>query len=222
MAKPSSRGPAPGPTLIRQLARLAGTPLPASSPSVPDRLSQWFDWNRAVALQGALDGRLRPAQDDLPAFDAGEDADCARVRAGLAASIHDAATVLAGADVEACCRHYATLQRTLQAASGRLRGRLRDMLSQGTPAQARLAELDALLEQALSPRESVLLARIPQLLKRHCEAAADGDPAGSGPPPATATPPPPAFVQDMQTLLQSELELRFHPIDGLLAALRTH
>ncbi len=219
MAKPSSRGPAPGPTIIRQLAHVAGTPLPASSPSVPDRLSEWFDWNRAVALQSALDGRLPPAADNVQAFDAEQQADCARRREELATSIEHMEALLADADLEACCRHYLSTQRSLQAAAGRLRGRLRDMLVQAGPAQARLAEVDALLEQVLGPRESFLLARIPQVLKQQADRA--GDTAGTGTPAAT-TPPHSAFVRHLQALLRSELELRFHPIDGLLAALRTH
>ncbi len=219
MAKPSSRGPAPGPTIIRQLAHVAGTPLPASSPSVPDRLSEWFDWNRAVALQSALDGRLPAADDSIPAFDAEQQADCARTRAELATSIERMEAQLADADLDACCRQYLTTQRSLQAAAGRLRGRLRDMLAQAGPAQARLAQVDGLLEQVLGPRESFLLARIPHLLKQQADRA--GDTAGNATP-ASATPPHPAFVRHLQALLRSELELRFHPIDGLLAALRTH
>jgi len=220
MAKPSSRGPAPGPTIIRQLARLAGTPLPPSSPSVPDRLSQWFDWNRAVALQAALDGRLTPVEDDIPPFDADQDADIARTRLELETAVAQVATALAGADLDACHRHHATLQRSLQIATGRLRGRLRDMLSQGTPAQARLAEVDALLEQVLAPRESQLLGGISKALKqRPTPPPVDDDGDGQDTVPGPA---PPSFARELQALLHSELELRFHPIEGLLAALRTH
>lgn len=220
MAKPSSRGPAPGPTIIRQLAQLAGSTLPASSPSVPERLSQWFDWSRAVALQGALDGQLPPPDIDAARFDANEEGDCARIRAEMGAVVARTAAALADADLEACRKHYLSVQRSLQAATGRLRGRLRDMLAQGTPAQARVAEVDALLEQVLSPRESSLLASIPRAIgqqsERHLATAAV---IATGPAEAE---PNPAFVRELQALLQSELELRFLPIDGLLSALRTH
>lgn len=219
MAKPSSRGPAPGPTIIRQLAHAAGTPLPASSPSVPDRLSEWFDWNRAVALQGALDGRLPPPDDGIPAFDAGQQAECMQARETLAASIEGMEAQLADADLDACCRQYQSIQRSLQAVTGRLRGRLRDMLAQGEPARARLAEVDALLEQVLGPRESFLLAKIPQLMKQHAGRTGSTGEATTG---SSTTPHHPAFVRHLQALLRSELELRFHPIDGLLAALRPH
>lgn len=230
MAKPSSRGPVPGPTIIRQLAQLAASPPPASSPSVPDRLSQWFDWNRAVALQGALDGRLPPAEADAACFDASEEADCARIRTEMGTLVARTAMALGDADHEACRTHYLSVQRSLQAATGRLRGRLRDMLAQGTPTQARLAQVDALLEQVLSPRESSLLAGIPlairQRAERHATAESPhGDIADGAA--ATAAGPAPgqhhtAFVRELQALLQSELELRFLPIDGLLSALRTH
>ena len=47
-----------GPEFLRLLARLSDGAMPASSPALTDRLGQWVDWSRAVALSGALGGRL--------------------------------------------------------------------------------------------------------------------------------------------------------------------
>jgi len=115
--------------------------------------------------------------------------------------------------------------------TGLLRGRLRDMLALQSPAKARLAEVDAVMEATLSPREQALLAIVPGLLGVHFQRLRD---AGAPDTPDTAadaaddTPAAPAagpwlarFRQDMRTALLAELDVRFHPIDGLLAALRT-
>ena len=47
-----------GPEYLRLLARLSDGAMPATSPALTDRLGQWVDWSRAVALSGALGGRL--------------------------------------------------------------------------------------------------------------------------------------------------------------------
>ena len=54
------------------------------------------------------------------------------------------------------------------AATGRLRGRLRDMVA-ARPALARLAEVDAAMEQVLAPREHALLSSVPDLMAAHFE-----------------------------------------------------
>jgi hypothetical protein len=75
------------------------------------------------------------------------------------------------------------------------------------------------MEQALSPREQQLLASVPALLGAHFERLRDD--AG------TAEVDPDSgwlhlFRNDMQAVLLAELDVRFHPIEGLLAALRPH
>ncbi|RZA14698.1 MAG: DUF3348 family protein, partial [Lysobacteraceae bacterium] len=119
------------------------------------------------------------------------------------------------------------LHQRIQRRQPRLRGNLRDRLAAGTPAQARLAALDALMEQVATPREHALLAAVPGLLGTRqadlqglalagratdlpAQAAPSGDPWRH------------AFRKDMQDLLLAELDVRFMPIDGLLAALRPH
>ena len=86
------------------------------------------------------------------------------------------------------------------------------------------------MEATLSPREQALLGIVPGLLGQHFQrlrdagapdTPADAD-ASAGDTPATPAGPWLArFRQDMRTALLAELEIRFHPIDGLLAALRT-
>lgn len=225
MAKTAQRTPVPGPAFIRLLARLAESNLSSTGPALSDRLSEWVDWTRAVTLSKALDGRLPPAVEG-PDFDADEDAECQRIRAALEATIvqepeptgrarRSADGDMAEATIEYTVfrERYVTLQRSMLAATSRLRGRLRDMLTRTSPEMARLAEVDALMEQTLSAREHSLLAKVPVLLGVHFERLRD---AGSDDAWLEV------FRRDMQSLLLAELDVRFQPIEGLLAALRTH
>jgi hypothetical protein len=78
------------------------------------------------------------------------------------------------------------------------------------------------MEQVLAPREHALLAGVPDLLAAHFERMREAAPA----PPASAPGPAPhawldRFRLDMRELLLAEFDLRFSPVDALLAALRT-
>ncbi|MET0550440.1 MAG: DUF3348 family protein, partial [Xanthomonas sp.] len=102
----------------------------------------------------------------------------------------------------------------------------RDMLGQGPAALARLAEVDAVMELTLSPREQTVLATAPGLLEQHFLRLrpVDADvPASAAPNPEAVQIPAwlETFHADMQRALLAELELRFQPIDALLAALRS-
>lgn len=222
-----------GPTFIRLLARLTALEAGASGPSLPDRLSRWLDWTHAIALSTALDGRTPPAPEDVPSFDSREEAECARARAVLVKAIEGARELApraasrsdATADFAPFRQRYLTLQRSMQGTTGQLRGRLRDMLAQVSPSMARLAEVDAVMEMALSPREQKLLATVPAVLGDHfdwlrraheTEAAAAGE--------GTATSQDSwldRFRGDMRSVLLAELDVRFQPVEALLAALRT-
>jgi hypothetical protein len=102
------------------------------------------------------------------------------------------------------------------------------VLAAGAPGTTRLAMVDAVMEQALGARERSLLASVPAILAGHFErlrraehiALADAEASGD-----TATMTPGAwlvtFRKDMQSVLLAELDLRFQPVEGLLAALRT-
>jgi hypothetical protein len=105
------------------------------------------------------------------------------------------------------------------------------MLAARTPAMARLAVIDAVMERALSERERNLLASVPGLLAGHFErlraaeeqALATAETAEASEDAAPVTPGAwlDVFRKDMQSVLLAELEVRFQPVEGLLAALRT-
>lgn len=227
----ATRAPVAGPTFIRLLARVVDAAVEPSGAAPSARLGQWIDWTRAVALSRALDRPL----DAPPPAQRGDDpaAEVAGVRHALAARIADPeawARALPPDPADdtgfaAARKHYASLQHAMQAGTGRLRGALRDRLAAGTPSQARLAELDAVMEQIASPREQQLLASVPALLaERYDRLHHQGGPARDGGDLLATAAPETAwsdgFRQDLQQLLQAELELRFMPLDGLLAALR--
>jgi hypothetical protein len=194
-----------------------------------------------------------PRDDHPPAVAAGvqadghaEEAECARLRTSLAKAIVGDSTFAAArrrgsaqapaqnasadtaVDYAVFRQRYLSIQQTMETTIGDLRGRLRAMLATRTPAMARLAVVDAVMERALSPREHNLLATVPGMLAGHFErlraaeretlaaAEAAGDAAGgrSG---AWLD----VFRKDMQSVLLAELELRFQPVEGLLAALLT-
>jgi hypothetical protein len=89
-----------------------------------------------------------------------------------------------------------------------LRERLRALLRRGSPAQARLAALDAVMEQLLALRERHLLAKLPGLLAprwQHWQAQPGAWRQG--------------FGAEVQALLLAELDLRLQPAEGLAEAL---
>ena len=224
--------PVAGPTFIRLLARIVEVEGPPSGLAPSQRLGQWIDWTRAVTLSRALDRPL----DAPPVAPRGDDpaGEVQQARRALEAQIgdHEAwervlcnAAADGGTGLAEPRKRYAAIQHAMQAATGRLRGSLRDRLAQGTPAQARLAELDAVMELVASPREHRLLAAVPGLLAErcidlHCQAA-----AGRDAPDLLAQVAPAGDAwrhvlrKDMHDLLLAELDVRFMPIDGLLAAL---
>lgn len=226
MRTPPQRTPLPGPAFIRLLARLTDVDVTPSPHSLPERLSQWLDWNRAVALSRALDAS--PASPVAATSDPqAEAAEAARLRGALTRAIVDMPELAApcadsedprpaAPDYALFHKRYLAHQQAMLAATGMLRGRLREQLATRSPALARLAEVDAVMELTLSPREHTLLAAVPTLLGEHFQRLRQAALAGR----------PPAgnawldlFGHDMQQLLLAELDVRFHPIDALLAAL---
>jgi hypothetical protein len=235
-----------GPTFIRLLARLTDVDARPSRQSLSERLGQWLDWTHALALSTTLDGTPSQVDVDAPTFCSAEAEECARVRRSLVSAIvgdgtfatsrqrvvEQAWTGEEGApeavDYSVFRQRYLAIQRSMQAATGNLRGRLRDMLAQQSVDMARLADVDAVMERVLSPREQALLARVPVLLGDRFErlrqseqkALAEAQVAEV----ATAITPGAwldVFRQDVQSVLLAELDVRFHPVEGLLAALRT-
>nr|WP_312681858.1 DUF3348 family protein [Stenotrophomonas chelatiphaga] len=233
MAKPSPRPPVAGPPLIRAMQRLGPHSGPAESPALPAVLGSWVDWNRAVALARALDGSL-PEQPEQPA-DIDVDRlveECARARSTHAEAIHalmaELQQPMSPVEFE---RRHAALQRAQLTTTGRLRGRLRDALARTDDHGARLAEIDAVMEQVLAPREYRLLNRLPPHLAACLPTAISADsPAVDADAASPAVMPdplpepswPPALRDTVRDLLLAELDLRFHPIDALSAAVHPH
>lgn len=221
-----------GPTFIRLLARLTDVDVPASRQSLPDRLSHWLDWKHSLALSTALDGS--PSADALgsQSFGSEDEEECVRLRESLVQAIaNDPVLGVATADDAVAPdyvvfrQRYLTLQRRMSAATGHLRGRLRDKLAAQSLELARLAEVDSVMEMALSPREQMLLAGVPARLgERYERLRQEAQPEGMAPEdmPAGATAAwLDEFRKDMQSVLLAELDVRFQPVEGLLAALRT-
>ena len=171
-----------------------------------------------------------------PDPDAALTAECRRLRSTLEAAIRDDGRdwtlplrPRAGGDgtglaagVTAVQRHCQGLQRDLQAATGRLRGELRERLACRAGVQARLAAVDAVMEGLLAPREHALLVPlVPAVVARFEQLHARHDDADSPLPGAEPAPWRAAFRSEARQLLLAELDLRFHPIEALLAALHS-
>ena len=241
-----------GPTFIRTLARLTDADVPPPARSLADQLSQWVDWNHAVALSTALDGRPPAALLDDRILRSAEDDECARVQAALTSAIvADRAFAAstprgpgrvtpASSDADETLefafyrQRYLALQQTMEAGVGRLRERLRALLTHGEPGMVRLAAVDAVMERALGRRERALLSAAPTLLSEHferlrqaalttaAETAATDTPTADGVQPAASGAWLETFRKDMRNVLLAELDVRLQPAQGLLAALRTH
>ena len=241
-----------GPALIRLLARLTDVDVPESGQSLSDRLSQWLGWTDAIALSSVLSGNPPAVPANARAFGRAEEDECVRVRSLLAKAIAGD-SVLAGSkrrgpasasafaqsvpvdappDYAMFRQRYVAQQQSMETAVGNLRGRLRGMLATRTPAMARLAVVDAVMERALSERERNLLASVPGLLAGHFERLRDASQKAhaahveDADASQDATPVQPGawldvFRKDMQSVLLAELEVRLQPVEGLLAALRT-
>lgn len=240
-----------GPMLIRLLARLAEIDVSEPRQPLSDRLSQWLGWTDAITLSSALNVKPPATADHArPAAGAGSNAErlCARARASLAdviggtadakrdraqphhAIARDAAAAApATADYAEFRQHYLSMQQVMQTDIGTLRARLRSMLATATPRLARLAALDAAMEQALGTREQKLLTCVPALLGTYFARLRDAEqqalaadaPASQSSPPVAAGAWLDTFRHDMQRVLLAELDIRFQPVEGLLAALRT-
>jgi len=235
-----------GPALIRLLARLTDVEVAESSQSLSDRLSQWLGWTDAIGLSTALSGNPPVVAPGARAFGSAEESECARVRASLTSTIARETTLSAAnrrgspreraqaaptevvVDYAVVRQQYQSIQQTMDTDIGNLRGRLRAMLAARTPAMARLAVVDAIMERALSPRERNLLAGVPGMLAGHFDrlrlaeqaSLADADAAGESAAVKAGTWQN-VFRKDMQSVLLAELDVRFQPVEGLLAALRT-
>ncbi|WP_348752902.1 DUF3348 family protein [uncultured Aquincola sp.] len=214
MARAPRRAEITGAALVRLLARLTEADVPESRLQFAQRLAHWVGWADAISLYGALGpaggpAAPEPAATRQPANDPHADAE--QVRQQLTRWLVEPADEAREAqDAEGYApwrRHCSSRQNGMERAIAPLRERLRRQLAARSPAMARLAEVDAVMEQVLAPQEQRLLATVPGWLGKHFERL-----RRSG---------QPGFEQDLQAVLLAELEIRFQPVQGLLEALAT-
>lgn len=222
MVQVSRRTGLTGSALIRLLARLADTDVPESKQAFADRLSHWLSWTDAISLSAALDGSPATPTPGARAFGSADEAECTRVRTALVKAI--ATPMDTSTDFPQYRRRYVARQQAMEAGIGPLRGRLRSRLAAGSPAMARLAAVDAVMEQVLGAHEQRLLSTVPALLEKHFARLRRADQATSPDEPEGEVQPGKwldVFAKDMQGVLLAELDIRFQPVEGLLEALRT-
>ena len=249
-ARESRRPPPSGTAFIRLLAALNDVQVPESNEAFAQRLSRWVEWTDAIPLSEALANPSTRTQDAGSAASMLVNADereFRRVRAALAklaqppaAASTDRATSRRTASPQLATpdapddfsphrRRYIAAQQAMEANITPLRRRLRSSLTDASAAQARLAALDAVMEQVVGARERELLATVPRRLERRFEQlrqdhlAAQADVPAPDNTPGTPFEPDAwlaTFHQDMRALLLAELDLRMQPVEGLLEALR--
>jgi hypothetical protein len=237
-----------GPELVRLLARLAqtvGQAGPPRSESAFDlQLSQWLGWTDAVALAAGLDVAVAarsPAGATEPAD--GWLAQAARVRSDVVGAIsrHGQSAVkrprvpldgragvrAAGiginddpADFSAQRQHIRQQQESMEAAVSGLRSGLRAALASHSVPMAKLAAVDCVIEQALVLPMQSLTSAVPRLLERyfrHVQLPTSAASVPSNAPPAWLN----AYLKEQEKVLLAELDFRFQPIEGLMAALQS-
>ena len=167
---------------------MVAEPLAESKQPFAERLGQWLDFADALSLYAALN---TPLQADNTVARSGPAASARGSRPrprGPERVDHDGRHTEAGQGAGRIAhpgaqgigrrrrrlrpyhRYYAAHQRDMNAVIGPLRARVRAILSQCCPRLAQLAELDALMDQALAARERSLLATVPTLLGKRFEA----------------------------------------------------
>lgn len=200
--------------LTRLLARWADAPPVDKRPAFAERLGHWLSWSDAISLSTALNATPTEA---APARARGsEEADFHRVRAALEASIAAGPREPAPDPIEfgPLRRHCIARQQAMEEAVGALRRRLRDALTRHSAEGARLAAIDAVMDQTLALRERSLLGLVPLRLQAHFERLQRA--AGED------THWPQTFHDDMGRVLRAELAHRLLPAQGLLDALCAH
>jgi hypothetical protein len=214
--------------LVRLLARWNEAEVREPAASTAERLSQWLAWTDAIALSTVLNAPATRAK----AITGTPDDDCARVRDGLARTIRDDSLYANDGDAPEATTvdfapyrlRYLARQQAMEAGVGPLRAKLRSALAARSAEMAKLATVDAVMEQALEAREHSLLATVPAMLEKHFKRLRQAAEPAPEAPDVEAVPPGwlEVFHQDIRDLLLAELDFRFQPVDGLLEALRSH
>jgi hypothetical protein len=232
MVQVSRRTGFTGSALASLLSRLTDIEVPEPGQGFADRLSHWFTWTDAILLSAALHGSTATAPSEARGGSNAEEGECIRTRAALANAIADETR---GADTQTTAaftpyrRRYVAMQQAMQASISPLRARLRATLAARSPAMARLAAVDAVMDQVLGAHEHSLLSGVPVLLEKHFNRLRQADQAV---PRETQPPGEPdggiqpgewlnMFGKHMRSVLLAELDIRMQPVEGLLDALRT-
>ncbi len=111
-------------------------------------------------------------------------------------------------------RYWVDHQKQMVLVLGRWRRRLRELLSDAGGTAHALAQMDAVMDQALTPRETRWLASMPYRFEQGLLARLHHPPSG----PAQAE----AFDTDIRQCLLAELQLRSQPVCGLIDAFKSH
>jgi hypothetical protein len=242
-AREPRRTPPIGSAFIRALTALDDVPAPAAPDAFAQRLAQWLAWTDAFSLSAALGDATERC--DVPGFGgqgalAADERELARVRAALARTIADAPVggaqprrvdrPLAGAvaptempvDFVTYRQRYSKCQLAMETQIVPLRRRLRSSLADRSPALAKLAELDSVMEQVVGAQERALLATVGARLEPCFDRLrpAQGDASSQSSPSSQPAPWLDSFRQEMRSLLLAELDLRLQPVEGLLEACR--
>jgi len=220
-----------GPKLLRLLARLTDAGTSGAAPSLSAVMSRWLGWTDAIALSTALSTPPGSHSADVPSrapvrgnASVNLDAAGTHVRNMLTVSItgqgassdsrrrmpaRQIAPDPVDVDFAVHRQRYVTLQMQMEREIAGLRARLRTALASKSPQAAKLAMLDTVMEQVLGAREQAVLAAVPGMLEPHFTRLRGAEGAWLN-----------VFRTDMQSVLLAELEIRFQPVDALLAALR--
>jgi hypothetical protein len=224
-----------GSALVGMLAQLALIDPPSAAPSFVEGMGRWLGWKEAIPLSSVLQqaapgaaAAVSAARALNQAGNANADAwgrELGRAQAALTLAIeHNSHTAREdGHDFLPFRRWCVGVQQNMDSTLSPLREQLRTAVAKRSPALARLAALDAVLAQALAPREQALLALLPVLLEKHFLRLRPVQPPGTAAS-GHAAPNPPwldRFRHDMRQLLLAELDLRLQPSLGLLATLRS-
>ncbi|MEX1167680.1 MAG: DUF3348 family protein [Hydrogenophaga sp.] len=240
---------------MRQLSESCG--LAAAAPAGQDfaeRLGAWLSVADAITLRTAL--QTQPVARSTQATNLGQgfapDAlleALQRVRATLTQSLttveaalpqrnradHSAHGATAAppvpldpvAELAMLNQRYGEQQRRMEMSIDALRAHARQVLSQASPGLARLAALDAVMEQMLGEREQHALSTVPAFLKKRFEqlrreAAAEAETLlGETPNPSQQLTWLAQLATEFQQALLAELDLRLLPIAGMAEALQS-
>ena len=232
-----------GPELVRLLARLAqigGQAKVATSDATFDlQLSQWLGWTDAVALARPPLGvatsvevwhleatRVRSGLARAISRHGASPAKMPRVlvdvRASLTSDVRASGNGMNGdaADFSVQRQHIRQHQGSMESAVSGLRASLRAALSSSSVATAKLAAVDSVIEHALAAPMHSLTSAVPRLLERYFRQLQPSPPPG----PASSQARPVwlnSYLKEQEKVLLAELDFRFQPIEGLMAALQS-